>query len=275
MRSLKSLAIVAAAMAVLAPKESPAADLPMLPPPPIEEYGGWYLRGDIGMSNQRLKGLELVGVDPADTFEWLDRGGFDSAPIFGVGIGYRHNSWFRWDITGEYRGKAHFTALDRYDTGSTGTFDGTNEYTAKKSELLFLFNAYLDLGTWKSITPFVGAGIGASRNTISNFRDINTPTAGVAYANDHSKWDLAWAVYAGLAYEVTPNFTIELAYRYLDLGDAKSGDIIDFTGTNNINNPVTFKRITSHDLKFGVRMALADMGVSNWAPPPPPLVSKY
>ncbi|MCC6947724.1 MAG: porin family protein [Bradyrhizobiaceae bacterium] len=274
MRSLKTLAI-AAAMAALAPRESPAADLPMLPPPPIEEFGGWYLRGDIGMSNQRLKRLDLIGIDPADTFEWLDRGGFDSAPFFGIGIGYRHNNWFRWDITGEYRGKAHFAALDRYDTGSDGSWDGTNDYTAKKSELLFLFNAYLDLGTWKSITPFVGAGIGASRNTISNFRDINEVTAGVAYANDTSKWEFAWALYAGFAYDVTPNFTIELAYRYLDLGDAMSGDVIPYSGPNAIYNPVTFKNITSHDLKLGVRWALADLGVSHWAPPPAPIVSKY
>jgi hypothetical protein len=33
--------------------------------------------------------------------------------------------------------------------------------------------------------------------------------------------------------------------------------------------------LTSHDLKIGIRMALADMGVSHWAPPLPPLVSKY
>jgi opacity protein-like surface antigen len=40
-----------------------AADMPGLPPiypPPIEEYAaasGWYLRGDIGMTNQKFKGL--------------------------------------------------------------------------------------------------------------------------------------------------------------------------------------------------------------------------
>lgn len=273
MRSLKFFAIALAAMAVVAPQATRAADLPPLPPPPIQEFGGWYLRGDIGMSNQRLKGLELILADPTDTIEWLDKGGFDSAPFFGIGIGYRHNSWFRWDITGEYRGKAHFAALDRYDSDNNGTWDGTNDYTAKKSELLFLFNAYLDLGTWKAITPFVGAGIGASRNTITNFRDINVPNDAVAYANDTSKWEFAWALHAGFAYDVTPNFTIELAYRYLDLGNAKSGDIITFTGVNAINNPVTFRGITSHDFKLGVRWMLADLGVSHWAPPP--IVSKY
>lgn len=274
MRSLKTFAIAVAAMAVLAPQAVRAADLPpLLPPPPIEDFGGWYLRGDIGMSNQRLKGLDFPGFATAPGFEWLDRGGFDSAPIFGLGIGYRHNSWFRWDITGEYRGKADFSALDRYidDPGPPIEY-ATNDYRAKKSEWLFLFNAYLDLGTWKSVTPFIGAGIGASRNTISHFRDTNVITGGGGYAGAGSKWNFAWALHAGLSYDVTPNFTIELAYRYLDLGNAKTGTLYNLDGTCNFCSPVTFKRITSHDLKLGVRWMMADMGISHWAPP---VVTKY
>ena len=41
-------------------------------------------------------------------------------------------------------------------------------------------NAYVDLGNWYGVVPYVGAGIGASRNTICTFRDINVPTQGVA-----------------------------------------------------------------------------------------------
>ena len=38
--------------------------------------------------------------------------------------------------------------------------------------------------------------------------------------------------HAGLAYKVTPNFTVELAYRYLDMGDGLTGDLRTFDGTN-------------------------------------------
>ncbi|MEX0589785.1 MAG: outer membrane beta-barrel protein [Xanthobacteraceae bacterium] len=274
MASLKTFAVAAAALAVLASSNVRAADLPALLPPPIEEYGGWYLRGDIGMSNQRLKGLEHPLFETATDFVWLDKGGFDSAPFFGLGIGYEHNNWFRWDITGEYRGKADFHALDQFDNGGT---INTNDYTGSKSEWLFLFNAYLDLGTWKSITPFVGAGIGATRNTISHFKDTNVIGGAGGFADTGSKWDLAWALYAGLSYEVTPSFTVEFAYRYLNLGDAKTGDFRnDDPGVGCQVTPpcfpVQFKGITSHDIKFGVRWMLADMGVSHWQPP---IVTKY
>jgi opacity protein-like surface antigen len=81
-----------------------------------------------------------------------------------------------------------------------------------------------------------------------------------------SKWNLAWALHAGLAYKVSPNFTVELAYRYLDMGDGLTGDLHAFDGTNNVFNPTTFKNLTSHDLKLGVRWNLENPPA--FEPPP-------
>ena len=50
-------------------------------------------------------------------------------------------------------------------------YNGQDNYSATKSELLFLANAYADLGTWWCITPFIGAGVGTYRVTISGFTD--------------------------------------------------------------------------------------------------------
>jgi opacity protein-like surface antigen len=273
MRSFKTIALAAAATAVLATSQARAADLPLLPPPPIQEYGGWYLRGDIGMTNQMVRSLDNVLFATTANLVIHDKN-FEAGMLFGLGVGYRHNSWFRWDLTGEYRGEAGFHG---FDTWFDGTDDRFNNYTAKKSEWVLMWNAYLDLGTWKGITPFVGAGIGVSRIGIHSFRDAGiaetTLLPTLAYADSAYKWNFAWALHAGLAYNVTPDFTIELAYRYIHLGDGKSGDIIAFDGTNTINNPMHFKGISSHDVKLGVRWALADMGVSHWAPPP--IISKF
>ena len=269
MGSLKTVALAAAVMAALAPQATRAADMP--PPirmPEIEEYGGWYLRGDIGMSNQKLKRLEHVLFTTATDFVWLDKGGFDSAPLFGLGIGYKYNNWLRFDLTGEYRGKADFHALDQFDNGGV---TNTNDYTGSKSEWLFLANMYFDLGTWKSITPFVGAGIGTTHNTISHFRDTNVIAGGGAYAGTGTKWDFAWALHAGLAYDVTQNFTIELAYRYLNLGDARTGILTNLDGTCTACQPMHFNGITSHDVKLGVRWMFAD----SFNDYQPPLIRKY
>jgi opacity protein-like surface antigen len=262
-------AVALFASAALMVQRAHAADLPQLPPvyaPPIEEYvaAGWYLRGDIGMSNQRVKSLDNALFTSALTVVHKD---FDSAPIFGLGFGYQFNHWFRADVTGEYRGKANFHGFDITGTG------GTNDYRASKSEWLVLANIYADLGTWYNFTPFIGAGIGAAQITISNFMDVNTPQLGVAFADDTSKWNFAWALHAGVAYKVNSQLTLEFAYRYVSLGDAVSGDIKTFTGVNNINNPLHFNNITSHDLKFGVRWLL-DAPVEKGPVMLPPLRSR-
>jgi opacity protein-like surface antigen len=256
-----------------------AADLPIAPPPmyvpPPVDFGGWYLRGDIGFSNQQVKGLDnALYYTPGTTVQHQGLG-FDTAGIYGIGVGYQFNNWFRADITGEYRGNANFHGMDI--VSSYGVQTGVDNYGGSKSEWLFLANAYADLGTWWCITPFVGVGIGTSRNTISSFTDqglsIGPPqSASVAYGPTASKWNFAWAIHAGLAYRVSPNLTMELAYRYVDLGDAMSGDLVTYTGTNNVYNPTTFKHITSHDLKLGVRWAIDPEPA--YLPPPPPLVTK-
>ena len=258
---LKFLKPFAAGAVLLTGASLPALSADLVPIVPTYEapapsYGGWYLRGHIGMSNQQLGSLYNVLFDTTDNLEFIDEGSFDAGGVYGVGIGYQFNHWLRFDATAEYRGKTHFSALDRYETvddGDPTTFDGTNDYTAKKSELLFLANAYADLGEFHGIVPYIGAGIGASRNTIHNFRDVNVPNGGVAFAHDDSRWNLAWALHAGVGIKATDRLTIDLGYSYLDLGDARTGDIVASDGTNTVDNPMHFRDITSHDFKVGLR----------------------
>ncbi len=227
--------------------------VPVPPPPPMPippEFEGWYLRGDIGIHQQKVKSLDNLLFATAPGFTFVDQPAFSSGMLFGIGVGYRFNDWMRADVTGEYRGKTAFHALDTFLNGGVVN---TNDYTATKTEWLLLANVYADLGTWWCVTPFVGLGFGIADITIGNFRDNNIIAGGGGYATSASKQNFAWAVHAGLAYNVTKNFTVELAYRYLSLGDAESGDIINFDGSNTVNNPMMFKEITSHDLKLGLR----------------------
>ena len=202
MRSVKFFIVASAA--TLISSAASAADMAIAPPPAyappvVEDFGGWYLRGDIGVNN----------------------------------------------------------------------------YSGSKSEWVVMANAYVDLGTWWCVTPFIGAGVGGARVSIANFTDAGIANngggalPGLALADDVSKWNFAWAVHAGVAYKVTPNFTVELAYRYLDMGNGLTGDLRTFDGVNAIYNPTTFKNITSHDLKLGVRWDLYNPPVYQ-----PPLVRK-
>lgn len=275
MRSVKSL-VVAGAVALLSTSAF-AADVPIAPPPPpygyappppayaapavaSDEFSGWYLRGDVGVSNSRTKGLYNVLYDTPGTGVTTVGAGFDGSALLGLGVGYQFGGFFRADITGEYRAKASIHGLDivRFN----GIPVGTDEYHGSKEEWLALVNLYADLGTWWCITPFVGVGVGGAKTTISSFVDVNTATAGVAYAQDQSNFTFAYALHAGLGYKVSNSLTMELAYRYVHTGDVLSGDLRTYTGVNNVNNPMHFNGVSSHDVKLGVRWTCCE-------PPPP------
>jgi opacity protein-like surface antigen len=277
--------LVAAAAASLLSSAALAADMPSIMPapqyysPPAEDFGGWYLRGDIGFSNQSVKNIRN-GNDALYTplLSLNQQTGFDTGGVFGIGVGYQFNNWFRADVTGQYRGKANFHGQDltTYPLGGGPIGSGVDTYTASKSEWVFLANAYVDLGTWWYVTPFIGAGVGTSRVTISNFTDENLGDlsgggigSSFATGSTASKWNLAWALHTGLAYKVSPNFAVELGYSYLDLGSGLTGPVTTFEGFTT-NHPMNFKDITSHDLTLGVRWNLD----SPPAYPPPPLIRK-
>jgi opacity protein-like surface antigen len=280
MRSVKYL--VAAGAASLLSSAAFAADMaiappPMYAPPPVEDFGGWYLRGDIGFSNQNVKNVLDTNSAAYNNVAVAQTSSFGSAGIYGGGVGYQFNNWFRADVTGEYRGKSNFTGLDVVTgTGPFAGFVGTDAYTATKSELLFLANAYVDLGTWWCVTPFIGAGVGTARVSVGNFTDTGDFINGgiqnhsFNYAGQASQWNFAWAVHAGLAYRVSPGLTVELAYSYVNLGNGITGPTSSFDQvTNTTHAPFSYNNITSNDVKLGLRWEL-----STPPPPPQPLIRK-
>jgi opacity protein-like surface antigen len=248
-----------------------AADLPVISPPlkappVIEDVGsGWYLRGDIGFSNQQIKSLTNPGDNAPGILSVTNVGdGFNSAPLGDVGIGYQFNNWLRLDATAQYRGAAAFHGADNtvFNNGGVPGY-GSDNYTASKSEWLFLANAYVDLGTWWCVTPFIGAGAGMAKVNITGFRDdgvayLFPAGSGVgpatAYFGDQSSWNFAWAFHAGLSYKVTPNVSLEVAYHYVNMGNGLTGLPRQFD-----NSPVgtvgafTFNNITSQDFTIGMR----------------------
>ncbi|WP_204277322.1 outer membrane protein, partial [Klebsiella oxytoca] len=72
------------------------------------------------------------------------------------------------------------------------------------------------------------------------------------------------------AYKVNPGFTVELAYSYMNLGDASPGNYRAYDNSISGASSIKVKEITSHDVKLGVRWDIN-------SPPayvPPPLVTK-
>ena len=268
------IAALAALTMLIAGVSAQAADYsqPYQPPPqpviiqqaPHEELGNnWYLRGQIGVG---MVGSDTIQYQPsssnAGTDFAMETTSLGDSVFIGGGIGYEWNNWLRFDVTGEYRSKASIDAFGSYTTACPGGGTCIDTYTGSLKSWVFLANAYVDLGTWYCFTPFLGAGVGGAYNQLVDFNDVNVTTGtGRGIGQNSGDWNFAWALYAGVAYNVSKSLKIDLSYRYLDYGSASTS--IDCVGGC---SPDSYKidNLHSHDFMLGLRWTCCDL-----APPPP------
>lgn len=267
----KSLAITLTSVVLCFP--ALAADMGFLPPPQYELSqenpstigNGWYLRGDAGWSRESPPTLTS---DAGLAAALGTKNGWSAT----IGAGYQFNEYFRTDLTLDYRNtlranaqSATFNCVTNVVgvNNASGTPIGisavngdcaaTQQAQFQRSSLLA--NAYLDLGTWTGVTPYVGAGVGITygqatgvynwitgNNGTVYAPDIQypagfppvwvtgsgTPTtapAGFTFGQQNKRWDtknsrtnFTWAVMAGIAYAVSPNAKIDFGYRYVNMG---------------------------------------------------------
>ncbi|MFN3622879.1 MAG: outer membrane protein [Hyphomicrobium sp.] len=219
-------------------------------PPP--EDRGIYIKGYVGQANPDTGNMWNQGYE-TNSFT-VYHNDIKSSALYGIGVGWQARHWLRFDLTGEYRGDTTYFGSDSYPGGS-GFTAGTNEYTADMKSWLGLANAYIDMGNWCGFTPYIGAGIGFSSISVEGLKDVNVPQNGVAFGNDKSTTNFAWALYAGASFDVTSQVVVDLTYRYADLGNAQSGDVTTYSGTYSYAGH-HIKDITSNDLLLGVRYKL-------------------
>jgi opacity protein-like surface antigen len=258
--------------ALLAASAAQAADFSQPPqvysqPPQVIESPaeGWYLRGHVGVGMNGAYTLDYLPA-PANVgngFAFVHNSIGDTFFI-GGGVGYEWNNWLRFDATAEYRAKSRVYAFGTYPP------NGLDIYEGHLKSWVFLTNAYVDLGTWNCLTPFLGVGIGAANNTMVGLSDVN-PNGGYGFGRNPSEWHLAYALHAGIAYNVSKNFKVDLAYRYLNYGSIT--DTVDCAGGC---NPDSFKfgKLYSHDIMLGLRWTCCDVATPPRYVYTPPLRSK-
>ncbi len=306
MAKLKALILAGGAVLALARAAAAADLLPPAPaleplPPTMAEFNGWYLRGDVGLgANATTPNLvntpnPLPGTNPggfaysAAAWQAFNNTTLSASGMFDVGVGYQFNHWLRGDVTLEYRGGGHLQSLYTLNDPTPPTTQYADFYRADTSSLVGLVNAYVDVGTWYGVTPFVGAGVGFARNTISGFTDqgfgyynsaaVSLGPAGGYFGNGTSN-NFAWALMTGLDFNVTQNLKLELGYRYLDMGKITTGgsNCLNGTGTGTgfacpVNYVSSKNDLASSDFRIGLLWMIGEE--PTYAPPEAPLVRKY
>jgi len=272
-----------------------SADLPAPPGLPMApamadpvEYNGWYLRGDVGIGKSGTPGLnyDLLRTGSVPSVAgggYRDPGSFISQDmqdqgLISFGAGYAWNNWLRTDATLEYRAKAQFNGIDQYVCHTTlmdacypnavpAGYTINSQWRGNVSSMVAMANVYADLGTWNNLTPYIGAGVGISRNTTTGISELGTVYTDPAlkggnyymtdaqYSNGASKTNFAWALMTGLSYNVSQNLKLELGYRYINLGKAVTGYETQQPTSYQFVNLKT-KSLTAQDFRLGMRWML-------------------
>jgi len=236
--------------------EPPVEEAPVAPAYEPVDYGGWYIRGDLGYRDSSFRGADYVLYGEPGTLGHFDFGKLKGSFSAGGGVGYQVTRNFRVDLTGDYWAKTKFHGQTSgfCGNGQPCVSNDTSSYTA----FLLLANAYVDLGTWHGITPYVGAGIGGANLKWANL--VNNDDDGTFEHRGHSSWRFAYALMAGASYCLTDRTKLDVGYRYSHLNGG------NMFGYNAGGGPGFDKGIDSHEVRAGLRY---QFGNSDCSPPTP------
>ena len=191
---------------------------------------GIYLRLDTGSSFSRRAGGD-VGNDVG------------TSAIFGGGIGYRFNQYFRSDMTLSYR--------NGYKVDSSTVMEGQSYYSrGDVKSLVGLANVYIEPIKIDGVRPYVGGGLGFAHNTIN---DVTIEVAGLnGTLQGATSTSFAWQAGAGIGIDIVPNLTADIGYHYMDMGESKTGSHVNIAGWTS-DNWTSRGNLRAHELQLGLR----------------------
>ena len=109
-----------------------------------------------------------------------------------------------------------------------------------------MLNGYYDFKNKSKFTPYLSAGVGVSR--IENKVSINPEAFGTSEnITTDTNNNFTWTAGAGVAYKVTENVALDLAYRYVDAGETDVSQSFEGAKLKNTAD------LVSHDYSLGVR----------------------
>lgn len=169
-----------------------------------------------------------------------------SSFIIGAGVGYRFPCGFRADVTYGYRGGYDLSGCD----AAGSCFDPKVDSNA------LMLNGYYELPASLAdgrVKPFVGGGIGASRNQMNNLQWQDSGQSGTLPGGKTTQF--AWQLTLGADVRLAGAWVLEVGYRYSDFGKfikaAGPGSGAPFNA-NNFTTQLTGK-LRANELILNVR----------------------
>lgn len=224
---------------------------------------GFYTSLKSGISDTKFdNSKDQLSVDTVDNKQTFYNTDADESiyPNISTAIGFDFSKISKINARAEleytYKDNAQFSSninkLTIEMDGNSETIDAPNGtqslFISELKSQSLMFNAYYDFKNASKFTPYLSAGAGVTR--IKNKQTLNSefPLENGFNLSDTSD-TFTWSAGAGVAYKVTENVALDLAYRYVDAGE------IEFNN-NFFQEGVNLKStadLVSHDYSLGIR----------------------
>ena len=126
---------------------------------------------------------------------------------------------------GTLRAEAEFGWNSDFTDDNDFPFEITNLYTHNYETTTSIYDAmlnfYYDINTGTKFVPFVNAGIGYAHIKTSSLSTGEALGITINVEQDSIADNFAWNVGAGLAYNLSENIALDIAYRYTNYGTVK------------------------------------------------------
>lgn len=197
----------------------------------------------------------LFGCGPGRDGRGLGaRGDFGSGQVFDVAVGRRFSPMLRGELLLTHRRGFDFDGQANFlDVSGPQPVGGNLRSTA-------LFAAvYADLARMGRVQPFVGAGVGLAHNRVGSMRyafpGLGANATTTVSGGSHTGF--AWMAAAGVNIALDAGWSMDVAWRYADLGRVRSdhGDatIVRSSGSFGLDIAGTRARLRTHGLSLGLR----------------------
>lgn len=224
---------------------------------------GQYLRFELGGARYGSRDANWLPPGfPGDPQVFFDLD-VDNAVFGAMAIGHTYSRNLRAEVALNLFGSSDFAGPWTYTLPATTGPHADMSGSVKSVALMA--NGYYSFDTVGKVTPFVTAGLGLARNTTGIWTRTNTaavpPTPVTRSFSGASKNNLAWTVGLGVAMDVGPVMgsapaTLELAWRYFDLGTANGGSTPVTGGPGGVPvAPLNFN-VSTNVISVGLRIPL-------------------
>jgi opacity protein-like surface antigen len=103
------------------------------------------------------------------------------------------------------------------------------------------------------VIPYVVAGVGASSNKVHDMK-ISVPSTNTFFTSKgKSTIQAAWQIGVGVLIPVVKNVSVNLSYKYRDLGKVKTTNVFTESGVSDtVSSPALTGRIRTSNVLLGI-----------------------